>query len=216
MSIVENISEIKKNIAPNITMIAVSKTKPVSQIEEAYSCGIRDFGENKVQEILDKFEKLPKDINWHLIGHLQRNKVKYIVDKVSLVHSLDSIRLLEEIEKQYGAKNLIANVLIQINIGKEESKTGIYVEELQELINACESCQNVKVKGLMAIIPKGNEEECRMYFRQMQDIWSHLKQQTYKNITMEYLSMGMSEDYKIALSEGSNMIRIGTGIFGIR
>lgn len=216
LDISENIQSIKNNIPKDVTLIAVSKTKPVSDIEKAYISGIRDFGENKVQEINVKYETLPKDIRWHLIGHLQRNKVKYLVDKVHLIHSLDSIKLLEELERQFGAKGKIANVLIEINIGREESKSGILLEELDVLLNKIESCNNVKVKGLMAIIPKEDEASCRNYFRQMKKIWDELREVNYKNIHMEYLSMGMTGDYNIAIEEGSNMVRIGEGIFGKR
>lgn len=216
MSIQENINRIIRDLSKNITLIAVSKTNPCEAIEEAYKNGCRDFGENKVQEFLDKVDALPKDIRWHLIGHLQRNKVKYIVGKVNLIHSLDSIRLLEEIEKQYSMQNCIANTLIQINIGRENSKTGILIEELESIIEACESCNYVKVKGLMAIIPIGDEDKCRNYFHDMKVIYDKLKKRNFKNISMEYLSMGMTHDYKIAIEEGSNMIRVGTGIFGER
>lgn len=216
MSIAENINRIKAEISDNVTLIAVSKTKPVDFIEEAYKGGVRDFGENKVQELTTKAEILPKDIRWHLIGHLQRNKVKYIVGKVELIHSLDSIRLLEELEKQYALEKLNANTLIQINIGKEDSKTGILVDNLEALLQACEKCSHVKVKGLMAIIPLGDEENCRTYFHEMKLIWDKLKERNFNNISMQYLSMGMTGDYKIAIEEGSNMIRVGTGIFGER
>lgn len=179
---------------------------------------MRDFGENKVQELVDKIEyfKEKKDIRWHLIGHLQRNKIKYIVGKVYLIHSLDSIRLLEEIEDKYKKQNKIANVLIQINIGKEESKYGIYKEDLGNMLDAIEKCENVKAKGLMAIIPKGSDEECAKYFRQMKEIFSTLQNKSFKNIEVKYLSMGMTGDYPIAIKEGSNMIRVGQGIFGKR
>ncbi len=165
---------------------------------------------------MEKQEILPKDIRWHLIGHLQRNKVKYLVGRVYLIHSLDSVRLLQEIEKQFSSKELIANVLIQINIGREESKTGIMMEDLDELINACEQCKNVKVKGIMATIPKGDTESCNYYFTKTKEVFDTLKTKSYKNITMEILSMGMSGDYKEALKVGSNMIRIGEGVFGKR
>jgi pyridoxal phosphate enzyme (YggS family) len=216
LTIGENIRTISENLDSGVTLIAVSKTKPSETIMEAYSHGIRDFGENKVQELLSKMDELPNDIKWHLIGHLQRNKVKYIVGRVHLIHSLDSIKLLEEIEKQYSAKDITADVLIQINIGREASKTGIMQEELDELIAVCENCQHVKVKGLMSIIPPGDEAACRNYFRQMKIVWERLKTASYKNLEMKYLSMGMTEDYKIAISEGANMIRVGTGIFGSR
>lgn len=216
MSIEENIHSINENLPDNVTLIAVSKTRSVEEIKEAYNAGARDFGENKVQELIDKFDCFDSSVRWHLIGHLQTNKVKYIAGKVYLIHSLDSIRLLEEIEKRYKAKEKIANVLIQINIGKEESKTGIYEEDVEKLILAVEQCTNVKVKGIMAVIPKGTDEQCRNYFRKMKTIWESLKNESYKNISMDYLSMGMTHDYKLALLEGSNMIRIGEGIFGKR
>lgn len=179
---------------------------------------MRDFGENKVQELVDKIEyfKEKKDIRWHLIGHLQRNKIKYIVGKVYLIHSLDSIRLLREIEDKYKKQNKIANVLIQINIGKEESKYGIYKEDLGNMLDAIEKCENVKAKGLMTIIPKGSDEECAKYFSQMKEIFSTLQNKSFKNIEVKYLSMGMTGDYPIAIKEGSNMIRVGQGIFGKR
>lgn len=216
MSVEENINRIKATIPEDVTLIAVSKTKPIEAIEEAYSMGTREFGENKVQELVDKYDKLPKDIRWHLIGHLQRNKVKYIVGKVHLIHSLDSIKLLEEIERQYKSSDIVAHALIQINIGKEESKTGVYLDNLEELLEACEGCSHVKIKGLMAIIPQGSEESCRDYFKNMKNIFNELKERKFKNISMELLSMGMTGDYEIAVEEGSNMIRVGSGIFGKR
>ncbi|AVQ45304.1 YggS family pyridoxal phosphate-dependent enzyme [Clostridium botulinum] len=218
MEIEGNINSVKKSLPKDVTLIGVSKTKPVEYIEEAYEAGLRDFGENKVQELVDKIEyfKEKKDIRWHLIGHLQRNKIKYIVGKVYLIHSLDSIRLLEEIEDKYKKQNKIANVLIQVNIGKEESKYGIYKENLGNMLDAIEKCENVKAKGLMAIIPKGSDEECAKYFRQMKEIFSTLQNKSFKNIEVKYLSMGMTGDYPIAIKEGSNMIRVGQGIFGKR
>lgn len=197
-------------------LVAVSKTKPVEDILEAYEQGVRDFGENKVQELVDKYDKLPKDITWHLIGSLQTNKVKYIVGKVTLIHSLSSIKLLEKIELEYGKKSMVADVLIQVNIGREESKSGVLEEDLDGLIQAVERCENVKVKGIMVIIPKGNDDENRYYFKKSFEIFKELKNNIYKNISMEILSMGMTHDYKIAIEEGSNLIRIGTGIFGAR
>ncbi|WP_291561996.1 MULTISPECIES: YggS family pyridoxal phosphate-dependent enzyme [unclassified Clostridium] len=216
MSIGHNYEAIMNKISKEITLISVSKTKPVEDLVEAYAAGARDFGENKVQELDMKYEQLPKDIRWHLIGHLQRNKVKYLVGKVHLIHSLDSVRLAEEIEKQFSAKNEIANVLIQINIGREASKTGVKIEELEELINICESYSSIKVRGLMATIPIGNEESCRYYFSEMKKIFDDLSTRSFKNISMEILSMGMTHDYEIAIEEGSNMIRVGEGIFGKR
>ena len=216
MEINEAYKEIKNKIPKDVTLICVSKTRQIHEIEKAYESGARDFGENKVQELIQKYDSFGEDIRWHFIGHLQTNKVKYIVGKVHLIHSLDSIRLLWEIEKRYAAKNEIANVLIQVNIGKESSKTGIAVEEMDSLIKACEECNNVKIKGLMATIPIGNEENCRTFFTQMKAMFDNLKTFEYKNVSMEFLSLGMSGDFQIALEEGSNMIRVGKGIFGER
>ncbi|WP_102400892.1 YggS family pyridoxal phosphate-dependent enzyme [Haloimpatiens massiliensis] len=216
MSIEENIKHVLNELKEGTTLIAVSKTRNIEEMEHAYDMGIRDFGENKVQELVDKYDKFHQDVRWHLIGHLQTNKVKYIVGKVHLIHSLDSIKLLKEIQKRFKAKEAVANVLIQINIGEEESKTGIYLSEMDELIDECAQCSNVNVRGLMCIIPKGTEEENRKYFRKMNNIFQELKNRSYENISMEILSMGMSGDYKVALDEGSNMIRVGQGIFGPR
>lgn len=216
MSIEENIDIIKKEIPKDIKLIAVSKTKPLENLEEAYKTGIRDFGENKVQEFVEKFEKFHSDVNWHFIGHLQRNKVKYIVGNVYLIHSLDNEGLLNELEKRYSAESKIANVLIQINIGRDANKSGVLLENLDELISACEKCNNVKVKGLMTVIPKGDDKSNKKYFGQMKKIYDSLGRKSYNNITMEYLSMGMSGDYKAAISEGANIVRIGQGIFGKR
>lgn len=216
MAISEEYNKIKNEISPGVTLICVSKTREIQEIEEVYESGARDFGENKVQEFVGKYENLPKDIRWHFIGHLQTNKVKYLVGKVHLIHSLDSIHLLREIEKRYAAKNEIASVLIQVNIGKEVAKTGIASEEIGTLIKACMDCCNVKVKGLMATIPIGDEESCKKYFTQMKVIFDDLKVMEHKNVSMEFLSLGMSKDFKIAIKNGSNMVRVGTSIFGKR
>ena len=216
MGIGEAYKNMKNEISEDVTLICVSKTRQIHEIKEAYESGARDFGENKVQELMEKYDSLDKDIRWHFIGHLQRNKVKYIVGKVHLIHSLDSIRLLQEIEKQYGAKDEIANLLIQVNIGKENTKTGIAVEEIDSLIKACEKCKNIKINGLMATIPIGSVEECRVYFTQMKSIFDNLKTSKYKNVSMEFLSLGMSGDFEIALQSGANMIRLGEKIFGER
>lgn len=216
MSIEDNLNEIKKNLPNDITLVAVSKTKPIEDLKIAYGLGQRDFGENKVQELIDKEESLPNDIRWHFIGNLQTNKVKYLVGKVYLIHSLSSIKLLKKIEDEFSKKNTTANLLIQINIGKEESKGGIFEENLNDFILEIEKCKSIKVKGLMAIIPKGNIEENRYYFKKMKNIYDDLSKKIYKNITMEVLSMGMTHDFKIALEEGSNLVRIGEGIFGKR
>lgn len=216
MSIGEVYKNIKDKIPEAVTLVCVSKTRTIDEIKEAYASGSRDFGENKVQELMEKYDNLNEDIRWHFIGHLQTNKVKYLVGKVYLIHSLDSIHLLKEIEKRYAAKGKIASLLIQINIGKEVAKTGIAVEELSSLIKACEGCNNIKIKGLMATIPIGNEESSRKYFTKMKSIFDNLKTFDYKNVSMEFLSLGMSKDYKIALETGANMIRLGERIFGSR
>jgi PLP dependent protein len=216
LSIEENIDEIRRNVPDGVTLIAVSKTRTLEEISTAYDKGIRDFGENKVQEFVEKSENLPGDIKWHLIGHLQRNKVKYVAGKVFLIHSLDSVRLLEELEKQYSRLDRKVQTLIQLNIGRETSKTGVMVDELETLINAVENCKYVEVVGLMVIIPKGDEESSRRYFKETKVLWEELKIKEYKNISMTYLSMGMTNDYRVAISEGANMIRIGEGIFGKR
>lgn len=216
MSISQNIEEIRKQLPNSIKLLAVSKTKPLEELEEAYKVGIRDFGENKVQEMLKKQEEFYKDVNWHLIGNLQSNKVKYIVGKVYLIHSLSSIKLLKQIEKEFEKGREIANVLIQINIGREESKSGILIEELDELIGEVEKCNYVKVKGIMVIIPKGNEESNRKHFKETKEIFDNLKKKEFKNVKMEILSMGMTHDYITAIEEGANLIRVGEGIFGKR
>ncbi|MDB2072949.1 YggS family pyridoxal phosphate-dependent enzyme [Clostridium paraputrificum] len=216
MDIKNNIESLRRNIPNEVTLLAVSKTKPLNELEEAYNAGIRDFGENKVQELKDKFENFHKDVRWHFIGNLQTNKVKYLVCKTFLIHSLSSIKLLEVIEKEFGKKNIIADTLIQINIGREESKGGLLEEDLDTLIEAIEKCKFVKVKGIMSVIPKGNEESNRYYFKKVKDIFDSLKNKEFKNIQMEILSMGMTHDYHIAIEEGSNFIRIGEGIFGKR
>ena len=188
----------------------------MENILEAYDTGVRDFGENKVQELISKVDELPNDIRWHLIGKLQTNKVKYIVGKVYLIHSLSSVKLLQKIEKEFGAKNLTANVLIQINIGREENKSGIFEEELEDLISNVEKCSFVKVKGIMVILPKGDKESNRQYFHRTKLIFDELKSRKFKNITMDILSMGMTSDFREAVEEGSNLVRIGSGIFGER
>ena len=216
MSISDNIENLKKEIPKSVMLLAVSKTKPLEYLEEAYEAGMRDFGENKVQEMLKKQESFHDDVRWHLIGKLQTNKVKYIVGKVYLIHSLSSIKLLQKIENEFGKSNETANVLIQINIGREESKSGVFIEELEELIVEIEKCKYVKAKGIMVIIPKGNEEENRKYFRETKAIFDDLKARNFTNITMDILSMGMTNDYKTAIEEGSTLVRIGEGLFGKR
>ena len=216
MSIKENISLILTSIPQDVQLIAVTKTRSTQEIREAYDFGLRDFGENKVQELINKYDEFDPSVKWHLIGHLQRNKVKYIVGKVCLIHSLDSIRLLEEIEKQYSLNSLNAEVLVEINIGREENKTGILLEELDELLISLGKCNHVKAKGLMTVLPICNQDEQKQYFREVKTLWEKLSKGSYRNVEMKYLSMGMTGDYKVAIAEGSNMVRIGEGIFGKR
>lgn len=212
----QNIEELKSKIPEEVKLLAVSKTKPLEELEEAYIAGIREFGENKVQELVKKSENFHDDVKWHFIGQLQSNKVKYLVDKVYLIHSLGSISLLNELEKVFGKANKVANTLIQINIGREDSKSGIFEEDLYDFIEAIEKCKNVSVSGIMVIIPVGDEESNRKYFRKTKEIFDELKEKEYKNITMKILSMGMTHDFMTAIEEGSNLVRIGTGIFGER
>lgn len=216
MSIKDNILEIRNNIPSNIELVCVSKTKPIGDILEAYSTGEKDFGENRVQELIEKIDKCPKDIRWHLIGNLQTNKVKYIVGKVYLIQSISSIKLLEKVNKEYSKKNLVANILIQVNIGREETKSGFFEEELDEAILFASKCSNIKVLGLMTIIPKGDEKSNKNYFNKTKMIFNKLQTLKYDNISMNILSMGMSNDYREAISEGATMIRVGQGIFGSR
>ena len=216
MDIKSNIDEVQSKVPEGVKLIAVSKTKPLEDLEVAYNCGIRDFGENKVQEISVKYENFHKDVRWHLIGNLQKNKVKYIVGKVHLIHSIDSISLIKEIEKRYKKENIVANGLIQLNIGRETQKYGVLEEDIYDIIEIIENCNNINIKGIMVILPKGNDDENRKYFRKTKEIFDEIKQKKYKNTCMEVLSMGMTHDYEVAIEEGSNMVRVGEGIFGAR
>ncbi|MDO5293081.1 MAG: YggS family pyridoxal phosphate-dependent enzyme [bacterium] len=200
-----------------VTLIAVSKTKPVSMMREAMETGIIDFGENKVQELTRKYEELDTPLNWHLIGHLQRNKVKYIVDKVSLIHSVDSLRLAEQIDEEAKKHDVVVNILIEVNIAGEESKFGVKEEEVLPLLMEISKLSNVKVQGLMTIAPfVENPEENRVHFRNMNKLMIDIKSKNIDNINMNILSMGMTGDYEVAIEEGATMVRVGTGIFGER
>lgn len=225
--ITENIMQVQKNIGKacqkagrnpeEVTLIAVSKTKPVPMLKEAYQAGSLDFGENKVQEIMDKYPMLPKDIRWHMIGHLQRNKVKYIVDKVSLIHSVDSLRLAEEISRQAGKKQAELDILVEINIAQEESKFGVSRAEAAQLVEEIAKLPYIHVKGLMAVAPFVEyPEENRKYFRQIKELSVDIEKKNIDNVSMSVLSMGMTNDYMVAVEEGATMVRVGTGIFGER
>ncbi|SET38922.1 YggS family pyridoxal phosphate-dependent enzyme [[Clostridium] polysaccharolyticum] len=200
-----------------VTLIAVSKTKPVDDVKEAMKDGIIDFGENKVQEIMDKYEAIPEKLNWHMIGHLQRNKVKYIVDKVCLIHSVDSLRLAIQIDEEAKKKNLVCPILIEVNAAGEDTKFGVSVQETEPLIQEIAKLSNVKIKGLMTIAPFVEDaEENRVHFQALKKLSVDIKRKNIDNVDMSILSMGMTGDYEVAIEEGATMIRVGTGIFGNR
>ena len=201
----------------SVTLIAVSKTKPAQAVQEAYEAGARDFGENKVQEILQKQPALPQDIRWHMIGHLQRNKVKYIVDKVYLIHSVDSLRLAEEISREAVKKQVEVNILIEVNVAQEESKFGTTVEETATLIREIATLPGIHIRGLMTIAPFVEDpEENRGYFQKLRQLAVDIGNKNIDNISMNILSMGMTGDYMVATQEGATIVRVGTGIFGER
>ncbi|MBQ7841343.1 MAG: YggS family pyridoxal phosphate-dependent enzyme [Lachnospiraceae bacterium] len=199
------------------SLIAVSKTKPVSMLMEAYEAGIRDFGENKVQELCEKYEQMPKDIRWHMIGHLQRNKVKYLIGKAVLIHSVDSLRLAEEINKEAQKQNTCVDILIEVNAAEEDSKFGVSLQEAPSLVEAVAKLPCIRIKGLMTIAPyTENPEENRKYFRQLKELSVDITRKNVDNVSMDILSMGMTGDYEVAISEGATYVRVGTGIFGER
>jgi hypothetical protein len=223
----ENIAEVEKIIdqecekagrdRSKVTLIAVSKTKPVEMLQEAYDYGCRDFGENKVQELVDKYEVLPKDIRWHMIGHLQTNKVKYIVDKVYLIHSVDSLKLANEINKEAAKKNVKVNILIEVNVANEETKFGTTCDEVTQLVREIAQLPNVCIKGLMTIAPiVENAEQNRVFFSKLNELAVDIDNKNIDNVCMNILSMGMTGDYPVAVSEGATYVRVGTGIFGAR
>ena len=225
--ITENLEQVRKNIdeacrmagrdPKEVTLIAVSKTKPVSMLKEAYDAGARCFGENKVQEIMDKHPQLPEDIQWHMIGHLQRNKVKYIVDKVSMIHSVDSLRLAQTIEQEAAKHNVCVPVLLEVNVAQEESKFGLKMDEVLPLIDTIADFPHIKVQGLMTIAPYvENAEDNRDFFRQLKKLSVDIEAKNINNVSMSVLSMGMTGDYQVAVQEGATIVRVGTGIFGER
>ena len=224
----ENIDEVKKKMAAacersrrdgsDAKLICVSKTKPVELLMEAYEAGARDFGENKVQELVEKYEVMPKDIRWHMIGHLQRNKVKYIVDKVYMIHSVDSLRLAEEISKEAVKKNVEVNILIEVNVAGETSKFGASSKaDAIQLVRNISVFPNIHIKGLMTVAPYVEDpEENRIYFANLRELAVDIKRENIDNVSVDILSMGMTGDYEVALEEGASYIRVGTGIFGER
>ena len=223
----ENLAEVQSRVeqackragrdVTEVTLIAVSKTKPVTDLQEIYNAGVRDFGENKVQEMCDKMEKMPKDINWHMIGHLQRNKVKYIVGNVALIHSVDSYRLAEEINIQAKKKGIVVPILVEVNIADETTKFGVSKEDAMELVRQIASLEALSIKGLMTIAPYVvDPEENRAYFRKIKELSVDIDNQNIDNVSMDILSMGMTGDFEVAIEEGATMVRVGTGIFGKR
>ena len=200
-----------------VTLIAVSKTKPASMIEEALQTGTLDFGENKVQEILEKGPLLPDNVRFHMIGHLQRNKVKQVIDKVVLIHSVDSIRLAEQIEEEAAKKDLHVDILLEVNVAREESKFGFFMEDVEEAVKKIAGFSHLTVRGLMTIAPFVEDpEKNREVFKKLYQLYVDIKSKNIDNGTMNVLSMGMTGDYEVAIEEGATMIRVGTGIFGTR
>ncbi len=223
----DNIKLVKNNIdealkrsdidASAATLIAVSKTKPVEMLRDAYDAGMRDFGENKVQEIMDKYDKLPSDVRWHMIGHLQTNKVKYIADKIYMIHSVDSLKLAEEINKQALKAGRVIPVLIEVNVGDEDSKFGVTFDTAEDLIRQISPLPGVKIMGLMCVAPYVSDpEENRTYFARLKQLSVDITSKNIDNVDMSVLSMGMTGDYGVAVEEGSTYVRVGTGIFGER
>lgn len=225
--LLDNVADVEKRIQnacdragrdrSEVTLVAVSKTKPVSDIREVMKSGIVDYGENKVQELCDKYEILPKNLRWHMIGHLQRNKVKYLPGKTVLIHSVDSLRLAEEIEKDFSKKGMDADILIEVNVAREASKFGTFTDEVTELVMEIAKLPHLHIQGLMTIAPYTEDPESnREYFRKLRQLSVDIKQKNIDNVSMSHLSMGMTGDYEVAIEEGATLIRVGTGIFGER
>ena len=227
MSIAVNYAEVKERMEAacvragrdpkEVTLIAVSKTKPVSMLLEAYEAGSRDFGENKVQEITEKFPQIPTDARFHMIGHLQTNKVGQVIEKAVLIHSVDSIHLAEKIEKEAAKRDLVKDILLEVNVAEEESKFGLSMDEVIPTLEAIQAFPHIRVKGLMTIAPFVEDaEENRKHFKELYQLYVDIKNKNIDNGTMSVLSMGMTGDYEVAVEEGATMIRVGTGIFGSR
>lgn len=223
----DNVAEVEANIQKaceragrsrdEVTLIAVSKTKPVSDIYEVMETGIKDYGENKVQELCDKIETISEPLNWHMIGHLQRNKVKYIVDKVQMIHSVDSLRLAQQISSEAVKKGVDVDILIEVNVAEEASKFGLSTEAVIQLAEDISKLPAVHIRGLMTVAPfTENPEDNRPYFRNLRQLAVDIARKNIDNVTMNELSMGMTGDYEVAIEEGATMVRVGTGIFGTR
>ena len=223
----ENLQEVEQRIADacrragrkreEVTLIAVSKTKPAEMLKEAYDLGVRVFGENKVQELTEKYDLLPDDIRWHMIGHLQTNKVKYLIGKTELIHSVDSLKLAKVIEKESEKKECITDILVEVNVAEEESKFGLKMEEVLPFIENAAQFPHINVRGLMTIAPfVENPEKNRTIFADLHKLYVDIKEKNIDNGTVNILSMGMTNDFEVAIEEGATMVRIGTGIFGAR
>ena len=219
-TIQRTISEVCKRTGRSeseVTLIAVSKTKPLSMIEEAYEAGMREFGENKPQEMRDKARDFANPVNWHMIGNLQANKIKYVVGTACLIHSVDSVTLAAAIEKEASKKELVMDILLEVNIAKEDSKHGLLEEEVVPAVLEIAKFPHLRMKGLMTVAPyTENAEENRIYFRKMKELLVDINAKNIDNVFMDILSMGMSSDYEVAIEEGATMVRVGTGIFGER
>ena len=227
MSIAENLREIDRRICEacarsgrrreDVTLIAVSKTKPVSMIQEAIAEGIVDFGENKPQELRDKYDELPKDLRWHMIGNLQRNKVKYVVGRAVMIHSVGSLKLAEAIDKEAAAKNIVMPCLVEVNVAGEESKGGIALQDTEEFVRRIAEFEHIQMKGFMTIAPFVEDAELnRVHFRALRNLAVDIGRKNIDNIMVNELSMGMTGDFEVAIEEGATLVRVGTGIFGER
>lgn len=225
--VMENLAEVQLRIEAacrrsgrnpeEVTLIAVSKTKPASMITEAYETGIRNFGENKVQELCEKYQSLPQDIRWHMIGHLQRNKVKQVIGKTVLIHSVDSLKLAEQIEEEADKSGIMVDILLEVNVAEEESKFGFTLDETEDAIYKIAKLPHVCIKGLMTIAPfVENSEENRPIFKKLNQLYVDMQRKNIDNVNMIVLSMGMTGDFETAIEEGATMVRVGTGIFGTR
>ena len=225
--LLDNLNDVEKRIQAacdrsgrkreEVLLVAVSKTKPVEMIEEIMAAGIVEFGENKPQVLRDKYEVLPKNLHFHMIGHLQTNKIKYVIDRAVLIHSIDSIRLAEAVNAEAKKHDRIMPVLVEVNVAQEESKSGFLVEETEKAIREIAKLSNIRVEGLMTIAPfVENAEENRQYFVKLRKLSVDIAAKNIDNVTMHHLSMGMTGDYEVAIEEGATMVRVGTGIFGER
>ena len=227
MELAQNYKTVKENVTKaceqagrseqEVTLLAVSKTKPVDMLMDVYRAGARDFGENKVQELVDKIPQMPSDVRWHMIGHLQTNKVRQIVGKTCLIHSVDSLHLAETIHKESVKKGIVTQILLEVNVAEEESKFGFHAEEVENALKQIQELSGVCVRGLMTIAPfVDNSEDNRPVFQKLNKLYVDMKSKNIDNGTMNILSMGMTGDFEVAVEEGATMVRVGTGIFGAR